>query len=143
MSRVIVLWAIVDVAPPAQVGPFFALMAAAWALVEPPRYLSYTLAELGVEAPYALTWVRYSAFIVLYPAGITGEFGSLVTAFPYVRDHQVWAISQPNKHNFVYAHWVTLVLLALLYVPGSPFMIGHMWRQRVQRLGPKRGDKKD
>jgi hypothetical protein len=37
------------------------------------RYPYYLLGQLGVKAPYWLTWLRYSAFIVLYPIGIVAE----------------------------------------------------------------------
>lgn len=135
MSRLIVLWAITNISPPSQVSPFFTLMALAWSLVEVPRYLFYIYAELDVEPPALLTWLRYSLFMVLYPAGISGEVGCLWTALPYVLAKGVWEVKQPNPHNVAYSHYVVMWLLLALYVPGSPYMIGHMWDLRKKKLG--------
>ena len=45
---------------------------AAWGATEITRYLYYFL-HLDLSEPHALTWLRYSLFIVLYPLGTTGE----------------------------------------------------------------------
>lgn len=37
------------------------------------RYPYYVLGQLGRSPPYWLMWLRYSAFIVLYPIGIVSE----------------------------------------------------------------------
>lgn len=136
MSRLIVLWGITNISPPSQTSVYFPLMCFAWSLVEVPRYLFYIYSELGITPPYALEWLRYSLFIVLYPAGITGEIGNLLQALPYVKEHGApWDVKQPNTHNFAYSHYYILLFLLSLYVPGSPYMIGHMWDQRKKKLG--------
>ena len=76
------LWLIVDLSPAAQASPALALCFCAWALVEPTRYSFYLVKLLGLEPLYAHKWLRYSLFLVLYPAGILCEFGCLVYAFP-------------------------------------------------------------
>ncbi len=126
------LWGIIDQSPDAQASPMLFLCLAAWALVEVPRYSFYVLKLLGVAPLYAHTWLRYSLFIVLYPIGIVGEFGCLVYAFPA---SAALAVAQPNALNVVYSHQLVLGVLALLYLPGSPTMISHMWRERAKALG--------
>lgn len=73
-SRLIVLWAFVNVSSVAYASNWFTLMVSAWALSEPFRYLFYIVSAYTKVPPYWLSWVRYSLFIVLYPAGITGAF---------------------------------------------------------------------
>lgn len=142
LSRLALLWAVCAVVPEAAGSPWAALMVASWALVEVPRYLFYVLETLGQKAPYALTWVRYSLFLVLYPTGITGEVGSLVTALPFIKERGVLTATMPNAHNFAWNHWAVMAAALALYVPGSPTMIGHMWKQRVKKLAEARGEPK-
>lgn len=134
-SRLVVLWGAVVVSPAAAASPWFALMVAAWALSEPPRYALYAIGLAGDPAPYALTWVRYSAFLVLYPAGITGEIGCVWAAMRDARAAAAVSLALPNAHNVVYDHAWCLAFLLTLYVPGSPYMIGHMVKQRASVLG--------
>ncbi len=109
-------------------------MCAAWGMSEIPRYSMYLVDNLGVSAPSFLKWLRYSAFLVLYPAGITGEIGCIWNSMDYVRENNVWSVSLPNKHNVAYSHYLMLWVMLALYVPGSPTMIGHMLKQRSKKL---------
>jgi very-long-chain (3R)-3-hydroxyacyl-CoA dehydratase len=127
---------VIDIAPTAQVSWALTLCVAAWAAVEVPRYTAYLIDTLGLPSPYALTWLRYSLFLVLYPLGISGEIGCLVASLPYIAAHDVWHVSLPNAHNVAYSHYtVLLCTLFVLYPPGSYLMIGHMWKQRAAKLG--------
>ena len=132
-ARLTVLWLIVHFSPAAQSSPWLALCFTAWALVEPTRYSFYLVKQLGLTPVYAHTWLRYSLFLPLYPAGIVGEFGCLVTAL--LGDAAALQIAQPNAYNLVYSHRFVLALLALLYPSGSITMVGHMWRERGRQLG--------
>jgi hypothetical protein len=57
-SRVWTLWAVMDIAPPAQTSIFLALACTSWGLVEVPRYLFYAL-NLVDAVPFPLFWLRY------------------------------------------------------------------------------------
>lgn len=136
------LWAVTNLAPPAQQSIFFTLMCGAWSLAELPRYSMYLLGNFGVEEaamPYALKWIRYSHFLVLYPCGILGELGNIWTAMPYVKEHGVWSVTLPNNHNLAYNHYLVMWLMIAAYVPGSPTMMGHMLTQRAKKVGAKAG----
>ena len=61
-SRVWTLWAVMDVAPPAQNSIFTLLACASWSLVEVPRYLFYALNLLNA-VPYPLFWLRYRFYV--------------------------------------------------------------------------------
>jgi hypothetical protein len=83
LSRIWALWGIVNLAPVACSTGFVSLLKAGpihlqlnlitllfcWCCSEVLRYSFYALKEVGVEVPKPLVWLRYSAFIVLYPLG--------------------------------------------------------------------------
>ena len=128
------LWVVIDVSPEAQASFALPLCVGAWALVEVPRYLFYVCATIkqarpAFDAPRALQWLRYNMFLVLYPAGISGEVGCLLFALPGAWRLR-WALGAGNALNFAYSHGVLLSLLLLLYPYGAPLMVGHMWRER-------------
>ena len=135
-SRLFIVWGTAHIAPPAQSSLGFTLATLSWATVEPPRYLYYTLTLLTTAIPYALTWLRYSLFLVLYPSGITGEVLCVLAALPWLARHpRVLSVEMPNNWNFAFSYWWCCVVLLAMYVPGSPFMIQLMWNQRKKVLG--------
>ena len=83
LSRIWALWGIVNLAPVAcstgavsllKAGPVHLQLSLVtllfcWCCSEVLRYSFYALKEVGVEVPKPLVWLRYSAFIVLYPLG--------------------------------------------------------------------------
>ena len=142
-ARLIVLWGVTYQSAAARGCAGFALMTAAWASAELPRYGFY-LAKLALPggAPAWLTWLRYSLFLVLYPLGIAGEVLSLLAALPGARAGTVGLhLSLPNAHNVAFSYHVCLLVLLVLYIPGSPYMIGYMIKQRRRELA-KGGEKK-
>jgi len=93
------------------------VMVVAWSFAEIPRYLFY-LSNLALGSiPYPLFFIRYSAFMILYPVGITGEILQFVSSMPY------WQEAVPVWYRGI-------ILLLVAYVPGSPFMINNMWMNR-------------
>ncbi len=58
-------------------------------------------------------------------------------SLPYMRESQLLSAELPNAHNVAFSYYYYLLVLLVLYVPGSPFMISHMWRQRRKELAPK------
>jgi very-long-chain (3R)-3-hydroxyacyl-CoA dehydratase len=47
--------------------------------------------ELGMQ-PYVLLWLRYTAFLVLYPLGVSSELASVALALPTIRATRPWSI---------------------------------------------------
>ena len=134
LSRLAVLWFIMHVSPAAQASPALFLCTLSWSLVEVPRYSFYLVKLCDLEPLYVHKWVRYSLFMVLYPTGIAGEIGNLLYALPGAAAIRV-SPGPGNALNVAYNHQVFLALLLLLYIPGSPLMIGHMWKERCKQLG--------
>ncbi len=42
--------------------------------------------------PYVLLWLRYTAFIVLYPLGVSSELAEVALALPTIRATRPWTI---------------------------------------------------
>lgn len=143
MSRLIVLWGAVEIgSKPVTTGWFFTQMVTAWGLSEIIRYSFYFFGLINKDAiPKALTWLRYSAFMVLYPLGITGEIAALIKALPDIQAKQVLSIALPNKYNFAFNfYYFTWFALLGLYPYGSYVMYSYMLSQRRKILG---GGKKE
>jgi len=104
-------------------------MILSWAAVEVPRYAFYVAALISGDAtkktPYALFWLRYSLFAVLYPTGICGELSVfLAAAADPTAAHVLGAAGA-----FFYA-----TLLPAVYFVGSPFMVMNMVGNRKKAL---------
>mmetsp|Transcript_2866 Transcript_2866/g.8750 ORF Transcript_2866/g.8750 Transcript_2866/m.8750 type:complete len:227 (+) Transcript_2866:166-846(+) len=132
-SRLFLLWMVAN-----QfyiVGDFFAFstMAAAWCLAEIPRYLYFAVAQQQ-KPPYWLTWLRYSAFMVLYPIGVASELACLYGVLPIIFVERPYSISMPNKYNFALDTYYVSVGALLAYIPGLPLLYAHMLQQRRKQL---------
>lgn len=86
-------------------SPFYTSMLAAWSATEVIRYTLFALKESGSPVPYWLHWLRYSAFTVLYPVGITSELAEMYLAY-----------SGPAAHRAPWAPWA-IAAYACSYIP--------------------------
>ncbi|KAM7527827.1 hypothetical protein LguiB_031237 [Lonicera macranthoides] len=71
-------------------SPTVFVMFVAWCSTEIIRYVYYAANCAGIDSPL-LTYIRYSAFIVLYPIGVTGEFWLTCIALPYYKKYIMYA----------------------------------------------------
>ena len=137
-QRNLVLWGITYPVPSTRSQPAFAVLVFAWCLIEVVRYPFYALTVASpASLPRWLIQLRYSLFIPLYPVGMLAELVCLLHAVPVLRREEVWTLHLPNSLNFSFDWFYYVIFDALLYVPGAPFMFGHMWKQRrkvMQRL---------
>lgn len=107
----------------------------------------WLLQELGMQ-PYVLLWLRYTAFIVLYPLGVSSELAEVALAMPAIRATRPLSIQasgrcaaaalrhssvllcqlcvswlrrlqMPNKFNFAFDYYWACWLVVLLYLPGA------------------------
>lgn len=97
------------------------MVSVAWGITEVVRYSFYFLGMLNKEVA-ALTWMRYSFFLVLYPLGVTGEFFVMATQLR-IDD---WGLSLIN---------LVLYAVMLSYIPFFPQLFGYMLKQRKKKLG--------
>jgi very-long-chain (3R)-3-hydroxyacyl-CoA dehydratase len=84
-------------------------MVLAWSAADAIRYLYFATKLVGGHQYGKLTWLRYSAFYILYPVGIAGEVGVV-----YNTVSEAWKLGH-HSHAWAYA------AAALLYIPGQSF----------------------
>jgi very-long-chain (3R)-3-hydroxyacyl-CoA dehydratase len=93
----------------------------------------YALTQLGT-CPDFFTWLRFSAFILLYPAGLVSELVCMWDVIPLVESSRRLCLDMPNKANiaFDYSWWLRGVMLMqpILWVP----LYLNLWRQRGKKL---------
>lgn len=148
-SRLFVLWGVVDLVPEAHRRPLVLAqwgqtylelsllsLLVAWCCSEIIRYSFFAFKELGMQ-PYVLLWLRYTAFIVLYPLGVSSELAEVALAMPAIRATRPLSIQMPNKFNFAFDYYWACWLVVLLYLPGFPQLYFYMLAQRrkVLRVG--------
>ena len=114
-----VFFAIIRHVPVVQTSPAVGATLLAWALSEVIRYPWY--AAGGQEGPPWLTWLRYTAFIPLYPVGVVGEMLAVFYALPYIRQHALHYVIMPNAWNFGFDYSIFMtVRLLLLFLSQLP-----------------------
>jgi very-long-chain (3R)-3-hydroxyacyl-CoA dehydratase len=149
LSRLWALWGIVNHAPDAcsggaisllKVGPVhlqlnLLTLLTCWCVSEVLRYGLYAAKEGGLPIPHPLLWLRYSAFLVLYPVGVASEMSMVALALPTIRSARPWSLALPNALNWGFDYyWACFVAIAC-YVPGLPELYFHMLKQRGKVLG--------
>ncbi|KAH6651526.1 tyrosine phosphatase-like protein [Truncatella angustata] len=100
----------------------------AWGFSEMIRY-GYFVVQLATgETPRWLKWLRYNAFLPLYPIGLLSEAGLVYLA-----------LTEGTGVGSFYKGYLLLGLLT--YLPAGPFLYTHMLSQRrkvMKQLGEKK-----
>ncbi|GJP31666.1 hypothetical protein CLOM_g14724 [Closterium sp. NIES-68] len=134
VGRSFVLFAVVGRTPALHAHAALFVLLAVWCCSEVIRYPQYALSLLGT-CPAALTWLRYSAFIPLYPIGMFGgEMVLIYLSLPFVKAEQPLAFVF-NRLPFDYYHVLMVILAA--YPLFWLHLYTHMFRQRRAKLFPK------
>ncbi|GAX77448.1 hypothetical protein CEUSTIGMA_g4893.t1 [Chlamydomonas eustigma] len=110
----------------------------AWSCSELVRYGFFALKALG-PVPYISLWLRYSAFIVMYPVGVASELTMVWLALPEIKASGMLRYSMPNAINFGFNYYSICILISLTYIPGLPLLYTYMLKQRNKMLGGSRG----
>mmetsp|Transcript_4765 Transcript_4765/g.7986 ORF Transcript_4765/g.7986 Transcript_4765/m.7986 type:complete len:229 (-) Transcript_4765:155-841(-) len=137
-SRIFYVWAIfvpnTEVAFTDTAAMFSAGVLTSWGLVEVIRYSFYTVTTLfgPSRVPFFLHWLRYSAFLVLYVTGISSELGVIAVVLLDAWRRGLSELSVPEANITA-----SVLLFAVLYLPGAPTMYGHMLKARRKQLGSK------
>ncbi|WIA16400.1 hypothetical protein OEZ85_013092 [Tetradesmus obliquus] len=109
------------------------LMLIVWSLGEMIRYPWYGL-QLLHACPAWLTWLRYNAFLLLYPTGVVSEMLLLWKGLPYLRSRDLYSIHMPNKYNFAWDYAIFIQIMLVLY----PYLwwgnFSSLLRQRSKKL---------
>ncbi|XP_048325252.2 uncharacterized protein LOC125421195 isoform X1 [Ziziphus jujuba] len=111
----------------------------AWSLSEVVRYSHYALNCIG-SCPYWITYIRYTAFILLYPVGlIAGEMWLMYQALPYIEVKNLYADFFAHLH-FSYYNFVRVLLLVYPFLWLKLYL--HLFKQRRSKLGKHHEKKK-
>ena len=115
--------------------PWMTLFYIAWSITEVIRYLYYALNTAGIQLP-PLTWLRYSTFLLLYPAGVSGELGTVFTALPEMTSKAMEGCGLWSSCGAFPALVVNVTFAGVLviYVLGFPMLFGTMLGQRRKVL---------
>ena len=110
-SRLMVVWGVLYVAPPSRaaflplanvggvdLGLGLPSLLFAWGVTEVVRYSYYFFKLLGT-VPHAVTWMRYTFFIVLYPLGVASELFLTYSGFPHLVSTGALSYPMPNPYN--------------------------------------------
>ncbi|KAG8371423.1 hypothetical protein BUALT_Bualt13G0086100 [Buddleja alternifolia] len=119
-----------------------------WSLSEMIRYSHYAVNCMG-SSPDWITWIRYNAFIFLYPLGIfPGEMWIMYKALPFIKKENLHADTFPlSYYSFVVVcmHSSLLLFQALLFC--YPFLwlklYLHLFKQRRSKLGKHQKTKRN
>ena len=97
------------------------------------------LTSLNIHV-YLVTYLRYTAFIVLYPLGVACEMWSLYGMLPIATRTGFNMLVVPGLGKlpeFIQYPRVVRWLL-VVYVPVWWSLYSFLWRQRAKKLGPGR-----
>ncbi|XP_056633523.1 very-long-chain (3R)-3-hydroxyacyl-CoA dehydratase [Diorhabda sublineata] len=136
-GRLFVLLANLDQERRIQVMPVTFYLFLTWCAIEVIRY-PYYMSQLYQKQNKVLTWLRYTAWIILYPVGFSCEAVVLFRNLIFVEDSGKWSMSLPNALNFTFHYSVFLrIYLLFAMMPGMYALMMHMYKIRKQKLGTR------
>ncbi|CAC5416763.1 HACD [Mytilus coruscus] len=111
-----------------------------WSAIECFRYPFYMLSTLGKKIGF-ITWLRYTAWIPLYPLGILLEGTVGIMAIPLYEDTEMFTLQLPNSANmaFYFPYLLHAYLFLLLF--GGYQLLNYMYSQRKKVIGVGRKKK--
>ncbi|KAI3340895.1 PTPLA-domain-containing protein [Ustulina deusta] len=126
-GRNLVVWTVMRRFPDLVVAPGLGRTAlrgclAAWGCSDVLRYALFVAVALGRGPPKALKWLRYTAFILLYPVGFLSE-----ASLGYL------SLVRAGGIGLFYRGYLFAGLLS--YIPASYFLYTYMFSQRRRALG--------
>lgn len=115
-----------------QVLPSVFITFTAWSIAEVIRYSHYAMSSLGL-CPSWLTYLRYTAFIILYPIGVAaGEMWLMYQALPFINERELYS-NCFDKLPFNYYSFVVAVLVCYPVLWLKLYL--HLFKQRRSKLG--------
>jgi len=119
--------------------PSSGILLLAWSLGDGVRFLYYVNDVNGPENK-AITWLRYSAWIVLYPIGISCEAWTLWLNIPGLKSSGRFQIPLPNRLNMSFDPVSLIYIYLFVILPlGSFKMLSYMASQRRKALSKTEG----
>ena len=109
----------------------------AWSASEVIRYPFYLVTLHRINL-YFVAWLRYSAWIVLYPLGISCEVIILYQSIEIAETMRRWELLLPNSLNVSFSLGVLIRIWILTVLPVSMYLLKHMWILRQRKVGGKK-----
>ncbi|KAF2068821.1 hypothetical protein CYY_009859 [Polysphondylium violaceum] len=107
-----------------------ALLFLFWGLSELIRFPYY----IFNPAPQFLTWLRYNAFIVLYPIGFGAENLLWYHMLPVIKEYGILSLSMPNSLNFAFNFYYYALVWILITLLGFPKQYLYMFSLRKKKM---------
>ncbi|KAK6111881.1 Protein tyrosine phosphatase-like protein PTPLA family protein [Brugia pahangi] len=124
---------IIDGCPDVQTSSTTFILIIAYFSIEIFRYPYYAASSLKIEIPL-LTWLRYNAWILLYPVGLVLEGVTMYRSIPYYYETGKYSIKLPNATNIGFNFSFALGIFFLLVFPFvAVYLLKHMWLQRCKK----------
>ncbi|XP_074290742.1 uncharacterized protein LOC141617440 [Silene latifolia] len=101
-----------------------------WSIGEFIRYSYYALNCIG-KCPYWSTFIRYTAFIPIYPAGVAGEMWLMYCALPYIKEKDLYG-DFFSAMPFKYSTFVQVVLVCYPFLWLKLYL--YLLKQRRSKL---------
>lgn len=137
-SRIWIVWCVLELNPKTENS---LTLLFAWSWAEVIRYLHYIVMDQGtVGKDSVLLYLRYSAFIVLYPLGVASELLCLRDAWSAIEKccPRAFSLQMPNAWNFAFDYkWFISYAILPAYVLFFPYLYKHMLNQRRNKLQSK------
>ncbi|KAK9755180.1 hypothetical protein RND81_01G007200 [Saponaria officinalis] len=108
-----------------------------WSIGEFIRYSYYALNCVG-KCPYWSTFIRYTAFIPIYPLGVAGEMWLMYSALPYIKEKDLYRDFFGALH-FSYNTFVQVVLVCYPFLWLKLYL--YLLKQRRSKLRKSPGKK--
>ncbi|XP_057299973.1 very-long-chain (3R)-3-hydroxyacyl-CoA dehydratase-like [Hydractinia symbiolongicarpus] len=106
----------------------------AWAAIEVIRYPFYII-TLHRYTNIVIEWLRYSAWIPLYPAGMSCEVLIMYRSIWISKDSKRWEYPLPNTLNISISLSSIIGFCLCAYTPVALQLMKHMWILRKRKLG--------
>ncbi|CAG9534478.1 unnamed protein product [Cercopithifilaria johnstoni] len=124
---------IIDGCPDVQNSLTTFILIIAYFSIEIFRYPYYAVSSLKIEISL-LTWLRYSAWMLLYPIGLFLEGVTMYRSIPYYYRTEKYSVKLPNIANIGFNFGFILGIFFLFIFPYvAAHLLGHMWLQRCKK----------
>ncbi|XP_048584215.1 very-long-chain (3R)-3-hydroxyacyl-CoA dehydratase isoform X2 [Nematostella vectensis] len=121
-GRNLVLFMVVVPHPTLHADPVVSALFFTWSVIEIIRYPFYIVQIIGI--PFEpLIWLRYTAWIPLYPVGMITEVILIWKALPLLDQTQRFSIILPNAFNFSFSFAMFLRFYLIFMIYGGSYMI--------------------
>lgn len=135
LGRNMLLFIVIDSEPRLYDKPAIFYLFIVWSLAETIR-APYYICRVLRRSFRLLTWLRYTAWAVLYPLGFLCEGVLYLRAIPYYVETEKYSLNIEHLIGFnLNFSTIIQLYLMILFLPGIFYLTYHMYRQRSKIYG--------